>query len=34
MFDVFKEKAKALLAWVLGWPKRLVCMLHSKICGC
>ncbi len=28
------DKGKSLLFWVLRLPKKLMCMLHSKICGC
>ncbi len=28
------EKAKRLFGWVLGLPKRFLCMLHDKFCGC
>ncbi len=27
-------KAKGLFGWALGWPKRFLCWLHSKLCGC
>jgi hypothetical protein len=45
MFDVLMGKVKAFFSWVLGMgkgllgrvlglPKKVLCWLHSKFCGC